>query len=1160
MQKFRYSDGELEFMESSTIPFAVYQFINKRVYTIVLSDGFFELFGFKGHDKKEVYDLMDNNMYRDTHPDDLAQLGDAAYQFATQGGSYDVLYRSKKDGEYIIIHACGKHIYKDGVRLAFVWYTGHGPYIEDGRNNKNAMLSEIKNQLAERSINSREAHDFLTGLPSMTYFFELAEEGCRELRDEGTTPAIIFMDYVGMKGYNQKYGLSEGNIFLKAFSDVLVEHFSHENCSRFSADHFCIYTDYEKALEESARIIEQVGKPDGAHKLPLRVGIYKYDDEEISISGACDRAKLSCDSGRKNYESRIYIFEEEMLAKIEKNQYIVENLDRAISDGWIKVFYQPIIRAANGKVCSEEALARWQDPEKGILRPEEFIPALEEANIVYKLDLYVVEKILQKMKAQADSGLYVVPESVNLSRLDFYACDIVEEIRKRVDDAGIPRDRLVVELTESIIANDVNYMKKEILRFKDLGFTVWMDDYGSGYSSPSILQNLPFDIVKIDMQFVRQITESEKSKIILTEIVRMAMALGMDTIAEGVESKEQMDFLKEIGCTMLQGFYFCKAIPLEKIIERNRKEIQIGYENPFETGYYAQLGRVNLYDLSIPRAEDHALDNYFDTWPMIMLECSEDKLFVVRFNETFNDFVRQSFPGMYGKTEFNIRDYVNKPGAYSLNTMLQCARDGKSVILDDRSFNGKNIQLLVWRIAVNPVTGVAAVMAVILSAIKGTTENSVLTYNYIARALSEDYVYLYFVDLDTENYIEYMADGVNRDVSVERRGTNFFAESYKIARKMIYKDDQEGFFKVFTKENIEKSLRENGSFTYIYRNLIKGRTLYVSMKIIKIRDGGNRIVIGVNNIDAQMKEKEAIERYKEEKLFFSKMAALSGDFMSIYTIDPITDEYYQYSADGYQGVVGARAYGKDFYKKTWEDCEKVIFEEDKEYFYSRFKKEIILDEIRKKGRFIMDNYRLLVDGKPVYVQLKATMVHDKDEDKIIMGIINVDDEVRKLIEYNMALSAMEVEATTDELTGVKRKHAYLDMEKELDEQIKSGDKAEFAIAVFDINNLKIINDTFGHHAGDQYILDASRTICKIFQHSPVFRLGGDEFCIIAQGQDYKKIDTLMEKVAKQNEKNRLIGKVVLAAGMAKYKNEKSVSNVFGRADKEMDSNKKALKQ
>ena len=147
LEKYRYSDEELRLLESSLIPFAIYQFINKRVVTIVLSEGFFELFGYKGMDKKEIYELMDNNMYRDTNPDDMSSLGDAAYRFATEGGTYDVIYRSKRDGEYRIIHANGKHIYKeDGTRLAFVWYSDLGVFVSDGKNEKDEILNVLKNQ------------------------------------------------------------------------------------------------------------------------------------------------------------------------------------------------------------------------------------------------------------------------------------------------------------------------------------------------------------------------------------------------------------------------------------------------------------------------------------------------------------------------------------------------------------------------------------------------------------------------------------------------------------------------------------------------------------------------------------------------------------------------------------------------------------------------------------------------------------------------------------------------------------------------------------------------------------------------------------------------------------------------------------------------------
>ena len=258
-------------------------------------------------------------------------------------------------------------------------------------------------------------------------------------------------------------------------------------------------------------------------------------------------------------------------------------------------------------------------------------------------------------------------------------------------------------------------MIKEIYHLKELGFTVWMDDYGSGYSSPSILAKVPFDYIKIDMLFVRQLKEGDKARIILTEIVRLAMALGMDTIAEGVETQEHVEFLKDIGCTMLQGFYFCKAIPLSEIVERNRKGVQIGYENPDESGYYAKLGKVNMYDLSVSSSNVEGLRNYSDTWPMVIVECNENNHSIVRCNMTFKNFVKDAYPDSYGKVSFNTEETMDKYGVRSISAIIKCAKDGKRVVFDDFTSDGRALHLLIWRIAVNPVTAVAAVMIAVLS-------------------------------------------------------------------------------------------------------------------------------------------------------------------------------------------------------------------------------------------------------------------------------------------------------------------------------------------------------------------------------------------------------------------------------------------------------------
>ena len=228
---------------------------------------------------------------------------------------------------------------------------------------------------------------------------------------------------------------------------------------------------------------------------------------------------------------------------------------------------QPIIRAVNGRVCEEEALARWIDPVESFMSPADFIPTLEDAGLIYKLDLYVLEQVLEKMRRQAEIGLDVVPHSINLSRSDFDVCDILEEIRRRVDASGFGRDRITIEITESVIGRDFEFMKAQVERFQGLGFKVWMDDFGSGYSSLDVLQSIKFDLIKFDRSFMRKLNEGDNGRIVLTEMMRMAAALGVDTVCEGVETSDQVRFLREIGCSKLQGFHYGKPIPFEKIVE-----------------------------------------------------------------------------------------------------------------------------------------------------------------------------------------------------------------------------------------------------------------------------------------------------------------------------------------------------------------------------------------------------------------------------------------------------------------------------------------------------------------------------------------------------------------------------------------------------------------
>ena len=223
MERYTFTDEQRAVIEGMQMPCAVYQFINKRVVTLALSDGFCELFGYEDHE--QAYYDMDNDMYKDTHPDDIARIADEAFRFATEGGSYEVLYRTRrKTGSgYLIVHAMGKHVYtEDGARLAHVWYINEGEYKGGFALDKPELNRMMTDELKKDSILMNSQYDNLSGLPRLAYFFDLAEEVKLSIEKEGGRCAMLFLDLNGMKFFNSRYGFAEGDKLLKYVSRVLI--------------------------------------------------------------------------------------------------------------------------------------------------------------------------------------------------------------------------------------------------------------------------------------------------------------------------------------------------------------------------------------------------------------------------------------------------------------------------------------------------------------------------------------------------------------------------------------------------------------------------------------------------------------------------------------------------------------------------------------------------------------------------------------------------------------------------------------------------------------------------------------------------------------------------------------------------------------------------
>lgn len=982
MERYFLPDAQKTFLESMIVPLAVYQFVDHRVVTLALSEGFCRLFGYE--DRSVAYDDMNHNMYKDTYPSDVARIADAAYRFATEGGTYQVIYRSRiKDTDgYKVIHAVGEHVFTpEGVRLAYVWYLDEGEYQEGAE--KDGFPSAFEGILREDSLPRNNQYDFLTGLPTMTYFFQLAEGTRDAFLAQGEQPVLLYMDFCGMKYFNMKNGFAEGDKLLRAFASLLQETFHNENCCRMGSDHFCVICGENGVEERLTAFLERCREIHGGSNLPIHVGIYPHRMGPVPASVACDRAKFACDALKNTYGSGFSYYNQNLRDDADLRQHVLSTFSLALERGWVKAYYQPIVRAVSGQVCDEEALARWDDPELGFLNPGQFIPALEDAGLMYKLDLYVLEQVLKKMQRLEQAGIYVVPHSINLSRTDFNACDIVEEVRSRVDEAGIQRDRITIELTESVLGTDFEFMKEQVARFQSLGFPVWMDDFGSGYSSLDLLQSIRFDLIKFDMSFMRKLNEDSNAKILLTELMKLASSLGADTVCEGVETEQQVRFLQEIGCSKLQGYFFSKPHSLEQFMERRQAGRGIDYENPAEAPYFQAIGRVNLYDLAVIANEDSAnFHNIFNTLPMSIVELQEGNIRFVRSNRSYREFMSRFFDFDLSTTGREFSDSHFGAGSVFMNNVKTCCKTGEKVFFDEQMADGSVVHAFARKIAANPVTGTVAVAVAVLTISDG---DQGATYAQIARALAADYYNFYYVDLRTDRFIEYTSSVGGEELAVERHGERFFDAVQRDAGARIYEEDRDGFLSSFTKEKVVLELDRQGVYTATYRLIDTGVPMYVNMKITRIPGDNDKIILGVSIIDSQMKQSKREEEIKREQDTLMRVMALNDEYYTLYSVDPDTGGYIECTSSDEYCALGFNKTGEDFFTQGVIDGRRVVFPEDLPHYLQDFKKGTILESIRKQGFFRLD-YRLVIGREVRPVCLKIIPFQENGTRKLLATV------------------------------------------------------------------------------------------------------------------------------------------------------------------------------
>lgn len=459
---------------------------------------------------------------------------------------------------------------------------------------ENAVRSS--EQQLSRELRYRADYDMLTGIYNKTHFFEATRVLLKRHPEE--TYAFLRLDIEKFQLVNSFFGSSSGDGLLQYIAKE-IRKFAGDTeqiaYGRIEADIFGICMPYrgEETMLEFVRYMRmRLGQYQLAFDVVPAIGIYVIRERDLSVDAMYDRANLAAKQCKGNYIENYAFYVDEMREDIVREQQIVNHMRHALDEEEFVLYLQPKYSLQDNRICGAEVLVRWAKPEGGMISPGEFIPIFERNGFITKLDYYVWEKTCKLLAGWIAEGKKPLPVSVNISRVSLYNPRLVEAICGLTDRYHIPRELLELELTESAYTTNPKAIKETMERLQKEGFSILMDDFGSGYSSLNVLKDIAVDVLKIDMKFLSDTDQEGRSQNILASVVRMAKWLNLPVIAEGVERREQVDFLHSVGCEYVQGFYFARPMPVsdyEKLVSEKKDELQEKYQKD-------EIGRDMLWN------------------------------------------------------------------------------------------------------------------------------------------------------------------------------------------------------------------------------------------------------------------------------------------------------------------------------------------------------------------------------------------------------------------------------------------------------------------------------------------------------------------------------------------------------------------------------------
>lgn len=530
----------------------------------------------------------------------------------------------------------------------------------------------------QKKLEHMSMFDDLTKMANKNYFYQLTNDVL--LANDEKQYILVLLDIAKFKIINDLFGIKQGDKIITIIADCIINRFYEKGYyGRISSDVFCICMekteDYLDGIRDLIKDIQERINID--FNIKICVGIYEIVDKTIPVNSMVDRARLAADQIKQNYKLEYYIYNDSLREKVYLEQTLVMDFTKALKEHEFEIYFQPKCLLDSGKIIGAEALVRWNHKEKGVLSPGKFIPILEKNNLITFLDLYVLEETICFIKQRLNEGKIIVPISVNLSRNDMYNPKLLNMIKKLLDKYDLDYNYIIFELTESAYTENKKQLSRVMEEFKNEGFRLAMDDFGSGYSSLNILKDLPVDILKVDLFFLKGEDNLERGNLILSSVIRLAKVLNLSATIEGVETKDQVDYLISIGCIYAQGYYFYKPLKVDEFIkelEANKfdKEITITKNSKWLKKLAAETDEINFFINTFPL-------------PIGLYEKSKSKIELIRANAAYYQFVEKDKEKLFANS-LSILDYVDKDDIQMLYQVVADAENKKDDTIISKPF------------------------------------------------------------------------------------------------------------------------------------------------------------------------------------------------------------------------------------------------------------------------------------------------------------------------------------------------------------------------------------------------------------------------------------------------------------------------------------------